>query len=157
MCPVCIGKIYIVTTGDMPPGSMTVTNHPPGRLRLEGMGREVGTIQIDYNIPSGVQGPLNPDPGSRFIGASRTAYLPDTAEGREVLQLLRTCWDRRLTFTVGSSVTLGPQGGNNRVTWNGVHHKTSPSGGTARFGYPDETYLFRVKEELKAKGIEPPK
>ena len=36
---------------------------------------------------------------------------------------------------------------------NGVHHKTNTHGGTAYFGWPDPSYLWRVKEELKAKGI----
>jgi deltex-like protein len=79
------------------------------------------------------------------------AYLPDTPEGREVLHLLEKCFERRLTFTVGRSITTGLD---NCVVWNGVHHKTSRSGGPQRYGWPDETYFFRVKEELKSKGID---
>ncbi|CAN0380565.1 unnamed protein product [Phaeothamnion confervicola] len=60
--------------------------------------------------------------------------------------------ERRLTFTVGTSITTGRS---NCVVWNGVHHKTSIGGGSASFGYPDPTYLDRVKEELAAKGISP--
>ena len=41
----------------------------------------------------------------------------------------------------------------NQTVWNGIHHKTSMSGGVASFGYPDETYLDRVKQELAAKGL----
>ena len=41
----------------------------------------------------------------------------------------------------------------NQIVWNGIHHKTSLTGGVATFGYPDDTYLKRVKEELAAKGI----
>jgi len=37
--------------------------------------------------------------------------------------------------------------------WSGIHHKTSPAGGT--FGYPDPTYLDRVTDELKARDITP--
>ena len=33
-----------------------------------------------------------------------------------------------------------------QIVWNGIHHKTNTSGGAANFGYPDETYLKRVKE-----------
>ena len=44
-------------------------------------------------------------------------------------------------------------GRDNSIVWNGVHHKTSPYGGTSEYGWPDNTYFFRVKEELKAKGI----
>ena len=45
------------------------------------------TLQINYTIPNGVQGPEHPNPGQRYHGTSRTAYLPDTQEGREVLQV----------------------------------------------------------------------
>ena len=48
---------------------------------------------------------------------------------------------------------LIPPGLDNSVVWNGVHHKTSPSGGTIVYGWPDPTYFLRVKEELKLKGI----
>jgi len=43
---------------------------------------------------------------------------------------------------VGRSVTTGLD---NQVVWNGIHHKTSMSGGAANFGYPDPTYFNRVK------------
>ena len=39
------------------------------------------------------------------------------------------------------------------VVWNGIHHKTNTSGGSSSFGYPDPTYLKRVKEELTLKGL----
>ena len=45
----------------------------------------------------------------------------------------------------------------NQVVWNGIHHKTSTSGGAANFGFPDPTYLSRVKEELALKGVIPKK
>jgi deltex-like protein len=64
--------------------------------------------------------------------------------------LLKEAFERKLTFTVGRSVTTGLD---NQVVWNGIHHKTSTSGGSSSFGYPDPTYLTRVKEELACKGI----
>ena len=45
------------------------------------------TIQITYTIPSGVQGPEHPNPGQRYKAISRTAYLPSTPEGWEVLKV----------------------------------------------------------------------
>ena len=39
------------------------------------------------------------------------------------------------------------------IAWNGIHHKTNTSGGSSHFGYPDDTYLKRVKEELSLKGL----
>ena len=46
------------------------------------------TIQINYTIPGGVQGKEHPNPGQRYGGTSRVAYLPDNLEGREVFQVL---------------------------------------------------------------------
>ena len=71
-----------------------------------------------------------------------------------MLQLLIKAFDRKLIFTLGRSVTTGRD---NQIVWNGIHHKTSLHGGSASFGYPDPTYLKRVKEELAAKGIVPKK
>ena len=84
------------------------------------------TITIDYRFSSGVQGKEHPNPGQRYQGTYRTAYLPDTREGREVLQLLRRAFDVRLAFTVGTSSTTGRT---NQITWNDVHHKTNIYGG----------------------------
>lgn len=53
-----------------------------------------------------------------------------------------------MTFTVNRSITTGQD---DQVVWNGIHHKTSAGGGA--YGYPDETYLDRVTEELKEKGV----
>ena len=88
-----------------------------------------GTIVIDYFIPSGIQGPEHPNPGQRYDGTSRTAYLPDNREGREVLQLLKRAFDARLVFTIGASNTTGFS---NQVIWNDIHHKTNISGGAFR-------------------------
>ena len=90
---------------------------------------DCGMITINYHFPSGVQGPEHPNPGQRYEGTQRTAYLPDNREGNEVLQLLRRAFDARLTFTVGTSVTTGRH---NQITWNDIHHKTSMSGGPQR-------------------------
>ena len=86
----------------------------------------IGTIVIDYYFPSGIQSPEHPNPGQRYQGTGRTAYLPDTREGNEVLELLRKAFDARLVFTVGTSITSGQR---NQVTWNDIHHKTSTTGG----------------------------
>lgn len=87
---------------------------------------DYGTIVIEYNFRSGIQGQEHPNPGVRYQGTKRTAYLPDTREGREVLQLLKRAFDARLVFTIGTSNTTGLS---NQVTWNDIHHKTSVRGG----------------------------
>jgi deltex-like protein len=80
-----------------------------------------GTIVIEYHFPSGTL----PD-GKRYSGTSRTGYLPDNEEGRECAELLKKSFDRRLTFTIGTSVTTGRS---DCVVWNGIHHKTNLYGG----------------------------
>ena len=127
-----------------------------------------GTIEIHYHIPGGSQGKEHPNPGQSFHATSRTAYVPDSPEGRKVVQLLKKAFEARLIFTVGTSHTTGAT---NAVVWNDIHHKTSTTGGPTKlvviltkfqllllyiycsYGYPDPTYLSRVLEELAAKGI----
>lgn len=65
-----------------------------------------------------------------------------------MLRLLRIAWDRRLVFTIGTSLTTGRA---NSVVWAGIHHKTSTSAGP--YGYPDPTYLDRVRSELSQRGV----
>lgn len=53
------------------------------------------------------QGPEHPSPGCPYTGTRRVAYLPYTKEGEDVLNLLKIAWDRRLLFSVGTSITTG--------------------------------------------------
>eukprot|EP01097_Dermamoeba_algensis_P005654 TRINITY_DN3588_c0_g1_i1.p1 TRINITY_DN3588_c0_g1~~TRINITY_DN3588_c0_g1_i1.p1 ORF type:complete len:320 (-),score=54.28 TRINITY_DN3588_c0_g1_i1:82-1041(-) len=147
-CPLC-SHIYGIQTGNQPDGQMKVCKLPVGSLPLEGY-ENVGTIQISYEFPDGLQTNQHPFPGKSFKGTKRVAYLPDNTEGQEVLSLLEVAWKRKLLFTVGTSVTTGQT---DVVIWNGIHHKTKPSGGSANHGYPDPTYISRIKQELKLKGV----
>ena len=135
-CPNC-SIIYGILIGEQPYGTMSAYisdyEHCSGY-------EDVGTITIDYHFPS----------GKGYSGTSRTAYLPNNKEGKEILGLLKVSFDRKLTFVVGTSVTTGAR---NTTVWNGIHHKTNLSGGSTYFGYPDKTYFNRVKEELAAKGV----
>ena len=139
-CAVC-QKIYGILIGTMPYGYMSARISKS--QRCSGFPNDY-TIVITYNIPSGQQ------KGKYYSGTSRTCYLPNNKEGREVLALLKIAFDRKLTFVVGTSVTTGQK---NTVVWNGIHHKTSLTGGTNYYGYPDSTYFSRVKEELASKGV----
>ncbi|XP_061583520.1 uncharacterized protein LOC133448727 isoform X2 [Cololabis saira] len=145
ICPVC-KDVFGVMKGNQPEGTMTCKRDPAS---LPGFDNR-GTIVITYRIQDGIQTEKHPNPGQRYTGTQRTAYLPDNTEGNEVLQLLKKAFDQKLIFTVGESRTTGVE---NMVTWNDIHHKTSTSGGPSRYRYPDPDYLKRVKEELKAKGI----
>ncbi|XP_044052149.1 E3 ubiquitin-protein ligase DTX3L isoform X2 [Siniperca chuatsi] len=147
VCPTC-GEVYGILTGTQPDGGrMNATKTSSSLPGYE----KYGTIMIHYYIPSGIQKEEHPNPGQPYEGVSRTAYLPDSSEGRGILKLLMRAFDQRLIFTVGQSTTSGR---NNTVTWNDIHHKTSTHGGPTHYGYPDPDYLSRVRDELKVKGIE---
>ena len=145
LCPVC-QQPYGKVTGNQPNGRMDVKTQGYSLPGHDGS----GTIVITYSFPRGIQTHDHPNPGWSYQGTSRTAYLPDTKEGREVLALLQRAFDSQLVFTIGQSATTGAE---NQITWNDIHHKTSISGGPSSYGYPDPMYLSRVKKELEVKGI----
>ncbi|KAG1961468.1 probable E3 ubiquitin-protein ligase DTX3 [Pimephales promelas] len=146
-CPVC-RLVYGQLIGNQPAnGSMMVERDQD----LELPGHEgYGCICIIYSFPPGLQAQEHPNPGVRYPGTDRVAYLPDSPEGNRVLCMLRRAFEQRLIFTIGTSMTTGMH---NVITWNDIHHKTSIWGGPRCFGYPDPTYLVRVTEELREKGI----
>ncbi|KAL6029934.1 hypothetical protein STEG23_028862 [Scotinomys teguina] len=146
VCPMCQTS-YGIQKGNQPEGTMTVST---SRKSLPGH-EDCGTIVIQYNMKGGVQTKEHPNPGKSYPGTSRTAYLPDNEEGRKVFALLQEAFRKKLIFTIGYSRATGAS---DVITWNDIHHKTSSFGGPENFGYPDPNYLNRVKEELKAKGIE---
>ncbi|XP_005520019.1 PREDICTED: E3 ubiquitin-protein ligase DTX3L [Pseudopodoces humilis] len=146
VCPVC-NTVCGVLIGNQPEGTMstkTISFSLPGYPNCD-------TIQIDYAMKGGIQTSSHPNPGQRYGPVHRTAYLPNNEEGREILQLLRRAFNQKLIFTVGQSHTTGEQ---SVIIWNDIHHKTAIKGGPTQFGYPDSTYLQRVRSELKVKGIE---
>ena len=124
-----------------------------------------GTIEITYQFPSGKQTEKHPNPGQHYHGTNRIAYIPDSTEGRKVVQLLGKAFDARLIFKVDRT-NCG-----DGLVWNGIDHKTNIEGGPDRLvilliihwfsynmylyrcGYPDPEYLSRVLEQLTAKGI----
>jgi len=144
-CPSCKAR-YGVMTGNQPEGQMNVRYESTSLDGYNGC----GTIVITYQFPRGKQGPEHPAPGFSYPADSRAAYLPNNPAGQQVLALLQKAWERRLIFTIGQSIT---RGADNVIIWNGIHHKTSPDGGPSNFGYPDPTYLQRVTDELKLKGV----
>ncbi len=68
----------------------------------------------------------------------------------KVLRLLQIAWDRKLIFTIATSVTTGAQ---NAVVWNEIHHKTEGFSNNSGHGYPDPHYLDNVLQELKLQGV----
>ena len=93
-CPTCqkpIGK----PQGKMPSGTMTISTST--KMSCSSFGR--GTIIIQYGIRGGTQRPYHDNPGVRFAGASRTAYVPDTEDGQKLLQRLKWAFSHGMTFT----------------------------------------------------------
>ncbi|XP_061470653.1 probable E3 ubiquitin-protein ligase DTX3 isoform X3 [Rhineura floridana] len=122
-CPMC-GRFYGQLVGNQPEnGRMLVSKD--SSLLLPSY-EKYGTIIIQYIFPPGIQGVEHPNPGVRYPGTTRVAYLPDCPEGNKVLALFRKAFDQRLTFTIGTSMTTGRA---NVITWNDIHHKTSCTGG----------------------------
>ncbi|XP_041455804.1 E3 ubiquitin-protein ligase DTX1-like [Lytechinus variegatus] len=146
-CPTC-KAIYGVKCGNQPPGSMDYHVIPHS---LPGFS-SCGTIRIIYNIPPGTQGQEHPSPGRRYSsrGFPRMCYLPDNEIGRKILQLLIIAWDRRLIFTIGTSVTTGEP---NTVVWNEIHHKTEFGSNVTGHGFPDPNYFTNILGELASQGV----
>lgn len=81
------------------------THDPLSQWRMTAL--ESGSYQFCVLRGLCEQGPAHPSPGRRYTGTKRVAYLPATKEGEDVLSLLKTAWDRRLLFSVGTSITTG--------------------------------------------------
>lgn len=140
-CPTCRLPLD-AARGKSPSGTMTIE---PSYQDCPGFGDGVKTIQIKYDIPSGVQKDYHENPNQRFSGTTRVAYVPDNSEGRKLLKRLKYAWTHGLTFRVGTSLTTHQP---NQVTWTSIHHKTSLHGGT--HGFPDASYMDNVNNSLDA-------
>lgn len=137
-CPLC-KRIYLNIIGTQPDGTMTDSIE---KRSLPGY-EDCDTIVIDYNMNSGsLKG------GEYYNCFSRRAYLPNNEKGKLVLELLKKAFESKVTFCIVRQDQYSA-----KIDWNGIHHKTSISGGLSRFGYPDPNYLDNVLEELKLKGF----
>lgn len=149
-CPFCLST-FGTEIGLCPNGQMAerlVSTHCAG---YEGC----DTIMITYTVNTPIDLSAHPDVPShsragRYKTERRIAFLPNNKEGQKILHLLRCAWNRRLIFTIDTSHTTGLE---NVLVWN-IHHKTWQKGGVACHGYPDDTYLDRVRAELKSFGID---
>ena len=139
-CPMC-NKAYIFQKGNQPEGYMKIFYDR--QLKLGNF--DTGSIIIKYIFTDGIQADNHPNPGIPYTGTIRQAFLPYNEKGTEVVEKLKLAFDRKLIFTIGTSLTSGL---NNQIIWNGIHHKTALEG---IYGYPDDDYLMRVSEELDAK------
>ena len=143
-CPMCRKTIGEVR-GQMPSGTMSISR---SKVKCKGYENCRGSLVIRYDIPPGLQRMYMVNPQQPHAGKSDTAYLPDSKVGRLLLERLKYAFSRGLTFVVGTSATTGQ---NNVVTWNSIHHKTSPSGGP--HGFPDPNYIDNCNSELDNLGV----
>lgn len=126
-------------------GTMTCVEMP---LSLSGY-LKYTMAKITYSIPDGIQGDKDPHPGSPFEGGQFVAFLPLNPRGRSLLPSLKKAFDQGLTFVISKKAN----GGDAKVSWGKIPHKTSMEGGRGRNGYPDSTYLVLLSEALVAHGI----
>ncbi|GFO25694.1 E3 ubiquitin-protein ligase dtx3l [Plakobranchus ocellatus] len=144
-CPFC-RKPFKRVIGNQPKGTMNIRFSRV--TQLQGNERH-GSYEITYFFSSGTQQSNHPEPGKRYESVKRIAYVPASSEGHQVLRLLRLAFLRRLTFTIGESLTTGRTG---VIVWNDIHHKTSLKEGSL-YGYPDSNYLTNVTKDLAAKNV----
>jgi hypothetical protein len=76
---------------------------PSGTMMAELI--STNTIQITYDIPSGIQTFYHDNPGRVYTGTTRVAYLLNNDEGRQLLTRLKYAWQHGLIFDVGTSLT----------------------------------------------------
>ncbi|XP_074619860.1 uncharacterized protein LOC141878737 isoform X3 [Acropora palmata] len=127
---------------NQPPGEMVWKRDNESLPGFEGS----ATIAVSFHFYSGIQGTEHPNPGNEYKGTSYKAYLPETNEGKHIFKLLRKAFDARLLFTIVSS-----SDGAGCVGLKDIELKTSIAR-NSRTGYPDPSYLTRVRQQLVAKG-----
>ena len=132
-CPFC-NNVTGTQFGTCPDGTMdTVTSSKS----LPGF-EKFGTLAITYEVQNSKH------------SLKLTGYLPNSPEGIRAEKLLRTAWDRRLIFSLGTNASNGEEDG---LVWN-IRHKTQVSGGVESNAYPDPNYLGQLLKDLEEYGIQ---
>jgi len=146
-CPLC-NKLLGIILGDQPSGSMYITLDKT--INIIGATPGIGTIVITYRFVSGYT-----PKGKKHGSATRVAYIPNDAEGNEIVLLLVTAFKRGLIFAAGTSITSGFP---DQVVWTTIHHRTSPHGGPHGYNAPGDilSYYVNVRDELKNRGVTEP-
>jgi hypothetical protein len=80
-------------------------NSPSGTMTVELSSPDQNTIEITYDIPSGIQAFHHANPGKVYTGTTRVANLPNNDEGRQLLTRLKDAWKHGLTFNIGTSLS----------------------------------------------------
>jgi deltex-like protein len=146
-CPDCRVLITGKLQGTSPSGSMSILANPS--VDVSGFPGE-GSISVCYNMKGGVQKAFHQNPGVSYVETTRTAYLPDNSQGRELLKRLKYAFQHGLMFSISASLTTMQT---NMIVWSGIHVKTSPHGGA--HGWPDPNYFQNANSELDGRGVPP--
>lgn len=86
-CPVCRSAVGVdAVQGTMPSGTMLIEG--AAFLDCSGYGK-LGSIKITYEMDGGTQKPYHVNPGVKYDGTIRIAYIPDVEEGRALLKRLK--------------------------------------------------------------------
>jgi deltex-like protein len=128
----------------MPTGGMKIRQDPT--LSCSGYAR--GAIVIDYTFRYDIQKAYHPNPSVSHGSTFRRAFLPDIADGHNLLKRLKYAFRHGLTFCIGTSLTTGTP---NVITWSSIHHKTSLA--NSAHGFPDLGYFINCNEELDSLGV----
>lgn len=129
--------------GKSPSGTMAIT-----LTQKDCPGFSAKAIEIVYRIPHGIQLGYHENPGVPYDQTVRTAYLPHTSEGCQILKRFKYAWLHGLTFTIGTSLTTKKP---DSVVWATIPHKTSLLKGP--FGFPDNAYLEECNGKLDELGV----
>ena len=147
-CPLCRCQL-VVLTGYQPQTEGSTMTVDRDAAPLPGC-EPGGTLVVRFFVADGVQDLDCPLPGERFAALRFVTYLPDNPEGVEVVRLLAIAWNRRLLFRIGFNPATGRM---DRLVLNGLELKTQRTGGLLAGGYPDASYLSRLKADLREVGV----
>ena len=147
-CPVCRKTLFTIR-GYQP-------KHPNSFFRVEEDATplagfaECSSLVLSFHIEAGYQSTDMPLPGETFNGLKLTSFLPNNQEGQEMVRLLNIAWERGLLFRVG----FNPQTNRmDQVVPNGFEFKLRRDGGILFHGFPDPSYMNRLKADLKDVGV----
>jgi hypothetical protein len=149
-------KEAITSTGKCPYCGLAlgVLNSPSGTMYLRTQAGSLkgydkyDTIVITYDLISSRIMYKNEE--AFVTGDYRSAFLPNSPKGQNVAELLKVVFKLGRMFSFGKSLTTGNEP---VITFGTVHIKSSNTG---TFGYPDPTYLDRVRQEILSKLIDAP-
>ena len=110
---------------------------------------DFGCLEVTTSFPDGTQTEAHPRPGERYRGTIRVGFYPDDEVGKSCVRLLVAAFERGVLFRIGTSATTGAE---NSVCY-AVHQKSRVDGGTSHHGWPDPTYLDRLRSECATRGI----